>query len=363
MKQRVARPLWSLTLSAAVVVIAIGACLLIIALVGKPPGASASALWNGAFGGRQEVAGTLEKTIPLTLVALGWIVAYTASRLNVGFEGQIVVGGICAALVGLHAGGLPILVHLPFAIAAGILGGALYAGIAAILWAKRDVNEIISTLLLNFVAFQLLGWLINGPLQEPDHSNAESSRVVASARWPLLLTQTPLAWDILFVPLAAAAVAFLLRRTVFGYRLSLTGSNEHAAHYSGVNTTRIGIYALVISGAMAGLAGSSLLLSGESGTLANNFSANYGFDGIVVALIARNSPYGVIPAALLLAALRQGGAQLEAQVGVSSALVQIIQGVVIVLLASTAFLSRRQQRRSREQATSRETALSPESAA
>jgi general nucleoside transport system permease protein len=348
MKQRLGRPLMSLAVSTAVVFAAIGACLLIIALVGHSPGDSASALWQGAFGGRQELAGTLEKTVSLTLVALGWIVAYTASRLNVGFEGQIVVGGICAAVVGLHLSGLPRGVHLPLGIAAGVAGGALWAGIAAILWAKRDVNEIISTLLLNFIAFQLLGWLINGPLQEPDRSNAESSPVVTSARWPLLLSHTPLAWDILLVPLAAVGVAFLLRQTVFGFRLKLTGANEHAARYAGIDTTRIGIYSLLISGGLAGLAGSSLLLSGETGTLADNFSANYGFDGIVVALIARNSPYGVIPAALLLAALRQGGAQLEAQVGVSSALVQIIQGVVIVLLAGTAFLSRRRQRRRRE---------------
>jgi simple sugar transport system permease protein len=343
-KERVARPLVSLAVSTAVVFVAVATCLLVIALVGKAPGASASALWQGAFGGRQEIAGTLEKTVPLTLVALGWIIAYTASRLNVGFEGQIVVGGIAAALVGLHLSGLPTVFHLPLAIAAGVAGGAIWAGIAALLWARRDVNEIISTLLLNFVAFQLLGWLIRGPLQEPARSNAESSPVADTARWPLLLSHTPLAWDILLVAIAAVGVAFVLRQTTFGFRLRLTGANEHAARYAGINVTRIGIYSLVVSGAMAGLAGSSLLLSGESGTLADNFSANYGFDGIVVALIARNSPYGVIPAALLLAAFRQGGAQLEADVGVSSALVQIIQGVVIVLLAGTAYLSRRRRR-------------------
>lgn len=363
MRRSIGRPLMSLAISAAVVLGAVGACMIVIALVGKPPGASLSALWNGAFGGRQEIAGTLEKTIPLTLVALGWIVAYAASRLNVGFEGQIVVGGICAAVIGLHFSSLPSVVHVPFAIAGGVLGGALWAAIAAVLWAKRDVNEIISTLLLNFIAFQLLGWLINGPLQEPTHSNAESNPVVAGARWPELLAGTPLAWDIFLVPLAAVAVAFVLRRTVFGFRLRLTGSNEHAAHYAGINTTRIGIYSLVFSGAMAGLAGSSLLLSGESGTLADNFSANYGFDGIVVALIARNSPYGVLPAALLLAALRQGGTQMEAQVGVSSSIVQIIQGVVIVLLAATAFLTRRRQQRSRAKQSSKAPPLPSEAAA
>jgi ABC-type uncharacterized transport system permease subunit len=340
-RQRLTAAGLSLGLSTAAVLIAVGACLLVITLVGKPPGASALALWNGAFGGRQELAGTLEKTVPLALVALGWIVAYAASRINVGFEGQIIVGGIFAAVIGIKMHGLPQPLHLPLAISAGVVGGALYAGIAAWLWARRGVNEIISTLLLNFVAIQLLSWLIRGPLQEPEHSNAESSPVAASARWPLMLAHTPLAWDLLFVPAAALGVGFLLGKTVFGVRLRLTGSNEHAARYAGIKTIRVGAYALIVSGAMAGLAGSSLILSGESGTLADNFSANYGFDGIVVALLARNSPVGVLPAALLLAALRQGGAQVEAQVGVSSALVQTIQGVVIVLLAGTAFIRQR----------------------
>jgi simple sugar transport system permease protein len=283
----------------------------------------------------------LEKTVPLALVALGWIVAYAASRINVGFEGQIIVGGICAAVIGLKMHGVAHALHLPLAIGAGVVGGAVYAGIAAWLWAKRGVNEIISTLLLNFVAIQLLSWLIRGPLQEPEHSNAESGPIAASARWPLMLSHTPLGWDVLCVPAAALGVWLLLAKTVFGVRLRLTGSNEHAAQYAGVKTIRVGAYALIVSGAMAGLAGSSLILSGESGTLADSFSANYGFDGIVVALLARNSPAGVLPAALLFAALRQGGAQVEAQVGVSSALVQTIQGVVIVLLAGSAIIRQR----------------------
>lgn len=345
MRTRLARPLVALLVSAVAVVAAVGLCLVVISLVGKPAGASLTALWNGAFGGRQEVAGTLENAVPLTLVALGWIVAYTAYRINVGFEGQIVIGGICAAVIGLEVHGLPRGVELPLAIIAGVAGGAAFAGIAAWLWAKRGVNEIISTLLLNFVAIQLLSWLIHGPLQEPTHSTAESSQIGAAAQWPLMLSRTPLGWDVLYIPVAVAATSFLIAKTVFGFRLRLTGANENAARYAGVKTVRVGAYALVLSGALAGLAGSSLILSGESGTLADNFSANYGFDGIVVALLARNNPIGVLPAALLLAALRQGGTQVEAQVGVSSALVQMIQGVVIVLVAGSVFLTHLRLRR------------------
>jgi len=346
-KREAARALLSLAFSTVVVLAAVGVSLAVIELLGKPAGSSASALWHGAFGGRQQLAGTLEKSVPLALVALGWILAYSAYRINVGFEGQILIGGIVAAVVGLEVHGLPQAVHLPLAILAGVAGGAAYAGLAAWLWAKRGVNEIISTLLLNFIAIQLLSWLVRGPLQEPDHSNAESSQVLPSARWPVLLRHTPLGWDVVYIPLAVLAVAFLLRRTVFGFRLRLTGANEHAARYAGVKTVRIGVYALVLSGALAGLAGSSLILAGESGTLADNFSANYGFDGIVVALLAANRAAGVVPAAILFAALRQGGSFVETQVGVSSALVQVIQGTVIVLLAASMFIRGRRVGRRR----------------
>jgi simple sugar transport system permease protein len=137
------------------------------------------------------------------------------------------------------------------------------------------------------------------------------------------------------------AVAFFLRRTTLGYRLRLIGANEEAARHAGVRTKRLTVGALVASGGLAGLAGSSLILAGESTAMTDNFSANYGFDGIVVALLARNSPAGVIPAALLFAALRQGGGLMEARVGISSALVLITQGLVILLVAGSGWLFRR----------------------
>lgn len=342
-----ARSLVSLALSVAVAGVAVAASLAVIAAAGKPPGSAASALWQGAFGDRQQLAGTLEKMIPLVLVALGWIIAFSARRINVGFEGQILVGGTVAAVVGLELHGLPAYLHLPLGILGGVAGGAAYAAIAAWLWARRRVNEIISTLLLNFVAMQLVSWLVRGPLQEPQHGLAETSQILPSARWPRLLSDTALTWDVFYVPLAVAAVVLLLTKTTFGFRLRLTGANEEAARYAGTQTIRVGAYALVLSGALAGLVGSSLILAGENGTLRDNFSANYGFDGIVTALLARNSPLGVLPAALLFAALRQGGGLMEARVGVSQSLVQVTQGLVIVLLAGSVFLLGRRRRSAR----------------
>ena len=320
---------------------ALGISFAIIAATGGPPGAAASALWDGAFGSTSQIAGTLAKTIPLILVALGWIVAFSTRRINIGFEGQILIGGVMAAVVGLKLGTPPAPIHLAIGVVAGIAAGAAYAGIAAWLWARRSVNEIISTLLLNFVAIQLVSWLVRGPLQEPTHGFPRTADLPQTARWPRLIADTSLSWDLLVAAAMVFVIWFVLKRTAFGFRLRLTGASEEAARHAGIATTRVTVSAFLISGGLAGLAGSSLILAGESGSMSDNFSAGYGFAGIVVALLARNSPVGVVPAALLFAALRQGGGLMEARVGISSALVLITQGLVILLVAGTGFLFER----------------------
>jgi general nucleoside transport system permease protein len=331
--RRFADPAAALLTSTAIVLAAIAASIAVIAIAGQSPGAAVTAMWQGAFGGKEEIAGTLKKMIPLTLIALAWIVAFRAGRINIGFDGQIIAGGITAAVVALEVHGLPIYVHLPLAIIAGVLGGAAYAAVPAWLWAYRHVSEIITTLLLNFVAIQILNWVVRGPLQESTHGFAETDLLPHSATWPTLLPDTSLTWDVLLIPVAVVLVAFILRRTTVGFQLRLTGASEEAARYAGTRTVRVGALAIVASGAIAGLVGSSLILGSESGVMADGFSASYGFDGIVTALLARNSPVGCIPAALLIAALRQGGGLMEARVGVSSSLVLITQGLVVVLLA------------------------------
>jgi simple sugar transport system permease protein len=192
--------------------------------------------------------------------------------------------------------------------------------------------------MLNFVAIQLVSWLVRGPLQEPTRTFPQTGPIRPSALWPHLIPNTSLGWNLFLALAAVLGIGFLLRRTTFGFRLRLTGANVEAARHAGVRTTKVTVAALMLSGGLAGLAGSSIILGGESGVMTDNFSANYGFDGIVVALLARNAPAGVIPAALLFAALRQGGGLMEAQVGISSALVLITQGLVILLVAGAGLL-------------------------
>jgi simple sugar transport system permease protein len=333
---------FSLAVSLGAAGLALAISFAIIALTGSDPAEAAKALWDGAFGSRAQIAGTLSKLVPLVLIALGWIVAFSAKRINIGFEGQILVGGIFAAVVGLKVS-LPAPLHLGLAVIAGIVGGMVWIGIPAYLWARRSVNEIISTLMLNFVAIQLVSWLVRGPLQEETHTFPRSVDLPDSARWPKLLSHTPLAWDLLLAFVMVFVIWFLLQRTSFGFSIRLTGASEPAARHAGIRTTKVTVAALLISGALAGLVGSSLILGGESTSMTDNFSAGFGFTGIVVALLARNNPWGTIPAALLFAALRQGGGLMEARVGISSALVLITQGLVILFVAGAQFLFERRR--------------------
>lgn len=349
-RSRLSNAALEVSVSLAVVGAAIVFALLLIAAAGGSPSETVSSFSQGAFGGQHQIAATGAKMVPLVLVALGWIVAFTAGRFHVGFPGQIILGGICASAVAVHLPGLPTALHLPLVILAGVLGGAAYAAVAAWLWAKRGVNEILSTLLLNLVAAQVLAWVVRGPLQESANTLSQTDPFVDSGRWPLVWQQTDLHWDIVLVPLSIGVIAFLLARTTFGFWVRLTGANPEAARRAGSSTVRIGVLAIVVSGLMAGLAGASLTVGGSSPAMGDGFASDYGYQGIAVALLARNSPWGVLPAALLFAALRQGGGVVQAQVGVSAAVVGITQGIVIIfVLAAAAYLAaRRNPSRSRK---------------
>lgn len=316
---------FSVTVAALALALALG----LVLVSGADPGAVGESFLEGSFGNSYAISATLAKTIPLVLVGLGWILVFKGGRFQIGFPGQIMIGGLCAAAVALH---MPGSLQLPFAVLAGVVGGALLAAVAAWLWAAYDVNEILSTLLLNLVAVQVVAWAVRGPLQEQSGVLPASDPFPSSARWPVVEGLPALHWDFLLVPIAVVAVALVISRSNFGLRLRMVGASEPAARYAGVSPVRMGIYSILASGGLAGLAGSSLVLAGGTANLSEGFEAGYGFQGIVVGLLARNSPVACIPAALLFAALRQGGGVVEAQEGVSSALVGVAQGLVVLLV-------------------------------
>lgn len=326
------------TISSAVAAVALVIALVLVATTGVSPFVAAEAFADGVAGDQFAIAGTVSKVVPLLLVALAWIVVARTSRYHVGFPGQIIVGGATGAAVALQVS-LPLPLHLPLVLAASMAGGAAYAAIAAWLWAKRRVNEILSTLLLNLIAVEFIAWLVRGPLQEPSATLPQTAPFPETARWPAVLGNSQLHWDIVLIPVGVITVAYLLYRTDFGFRLRLVGSSEQVARHAGMSPERVGVQAMLLSGALAGLAGGSLLFAAITPGMTDSFGAQVGYQGIAVALLARNSPAGAVAAALLFAALDQGGGVVEATVGVSSAVLTVTQGLVILLvLVSTGAL-------------------------
>jgi simple sugar transport system permease protein len=345
-------------LSVVVAIAALLVALIFVVAAGVSFTDGANAFVDGAFGTQLNIAGTLSKMVPLTLVALGWIVVYKAGRFHVGFPGQILVGGMFVTVVALKVH-VPAAIHLPLVAVAGMAGGAAYAWIAAWLWAKRGVNEILSTLLLNLIAIQLLAWWVRHPFHDKTTPLPLTAALPNSAQYPYLINNTDLHWDIVWVPIAAVAIAFLLARTLAGFRMRLVGSGERVARQAGVSPEKVGVRAIMLSGALAGLAGASLVAAGTTPQVGEDFGGTYGFTGIAVALLARNNALAAVPAALLFAALEQGGQTMEGTIGISSSLVDFIQGLMIVLVLGATTLLYLARRR----ANARRTPRAPKAAA
>jgi general nucleoside transport system permease protein len=317
------------------VIVAAGLIASVILLAsGVSPAAALSAFWAGTFGNSTNVGTTLTQAVPLLLVALGWIVSTRAGRLHVGYPGQVMIGGSLATAVGLHCGAFPGPLAVVATALAGIVGGMLWAGLTAWLWASRGVLEIISSLLLNLVAVQVAAWLVRGPLQGPDAHQPQSATFPHSTIWPSIgsIPGQTLSADIVLMPVCAVIVVFLLSRTVFGFGLRASGSNGQAARWSGIDPTRSGVAAILISGGFAGLAGAALLFAGTAPWMSDGFESGVGYDGIAVALLAGNSPFVAILTAIVFASLNVGGTVLQASLDVPSALAEMLQGTVIVLV-------------------------------
>lgn len=311
----------------------------IIALSGHSPIEALQALIDGSLGSRSRMAVTAARMSPLIVVAMGWIVAFRASKVNLGLQGQLITGGITAAFVAIEGPPLPPILAIAVATLAGIMAGALYAAIAAVLWAKRGVNEIVSTLMLTFVAVQMLAWLIRGPFRDPASSSFQSKPLQSNYRWPALIDRTPFTLEVILTFAAVAALVVVLNKTTFGFKLRLTGQNTESARHAGINTLRTIVLSFVLSGGLAGLAGAGLVLGGERRVISGGLGGNIGFTGIVVALVARNSPVGCIVAAALFASLDTGGSLMQSRADVPSETILITQGVIVVFVGISGLMA------------------------
>ena len=305
---------------------------LLIALTGGNPGVALAALAQGAFGSADAWSEVGVRTCPLLLTGLAVAIAFRAGIWNIGAEGQLLVGAVMVAWLGSHLGGWPSWLAIPAALAAAALGGAAWAGIAGVLRTARGVDEVISTIMLNFIALGLVGWLVHGPLMEAAGFYPQSDAVADAVRLPRLFGGGYRVHAGLLIALLAAGGGYLLLfRTVLGFEMRAAGLNLVAARLAGLRTTGALLRALAISGALAGLAG-GIEVSAITYRLYDNFSPGYGFTAIAVALLGRLHPLGVVVAALLFAALDVGSTAMQSVAGVSSVLVSAIQAIVILAL-------------------------------
>ena len=305
----------------------------LLAALGFPPLGAMHALWEGSVGSFYALtSGTLVRATPLILTGLSVAVAFRAGVFNVGAEGQLLAGAAAAAAVGVLAGRSLGALAPPVELLAGVLAGTLWAGIAALLRARFGVLEVISTILLNFIAAYLVAYLVRGPLQEPLHIYPQSSSLIDSARLPRILPGARLHAGFPLALAAAAAVWWVVRATAAGFRLRAVGANPDAARVAGeIDATRTAARAFLVSGAIAGLAGASEL-TGVTFALYENLSPGYGYSGIAVALLARLNPLGVIASGVVFGALESGASAMQRDAGVPSVVVSIAEAVIIILL-------------------------------
>jgi len=324
---------WAVT----AVVLGLGVLLLGLHAAGLDATAALSSLWRGAFGSWDAfTSATLVRAVPLILIGLGISVAFRGGALNIGAEGQFYAGAIAATWIGLHVAELPTVAAVAALLLASIIAGVLWVAVPVWLKLRFGVLEVISTLLLNFVAVSLVSLMVQGPLQERERIYPQSEAIADVARLPLL-PGSRLHAGLAIAVACGLLLWFVFSKTLWGFRLKAVGLGPRAAEVSGcVDSQRMGALALLISGALAGLAG-GIEISGVSYALFQNLSPGYGFTGIAVALLGGLHPVGVLVAGVLFGALQAGAGAMQREAGVPAVAVNVVEAIImIVALLATA---------------------------
>jgi simple sugar transport system permease protein len=309
-----------------------------IALAGVDPILAYRELYNGAFGSAFGISETIIKSAPLILAGLGFAVAARCGLFNIGGEGQIYIGALGTTLIGLYLHGWSPLVAIPFAILGGMIFGGLWAAIPGALKAQFGISEVITTIMFNYIAINIISYLIRGPLIEPPGYFPETAKLAEATWYPSLLgTRIHLG-----IPIAVAfaiLIYVVLWHTPLGFQIRAVGLSPDAAEYAGIRVKKDVILAMLISGAMAGLAGTNEML-GIQHRLIEAFSPGFGFDGIAVSLLGQNHPIGIVIAGILFSGLRAGAGAMQRAVGIPDAIVRTIQGLVVLFVVAGIMIPR-----------------------
>ncbi len=291
-----------------------------------------SEMIRGAFGSSSALMNTVIKMTPLILTGLAVGFGFRAGVFNIGAEGQMTMGALISTIFAVNATQLPSFIAIPFTIIIGMLAGGIWAAIAGYLKAKTGAHEVITTIMLNWIAYNIANWAVTGPFNDGS-GTPKSPEIAESAMLPNLLTSqaTFLSFGIFIAIIAAIVIYFILYKTSMGYEVKAVGFNPYAAEYGGISVSKNIILTMAISGALAGLAG-TLESIGLYYRFYGTLSSGKGFDGISIALIGQNNPIGIIFASLLIGGLRTGSNQMQFA-GVPKHIVTIIQSIIIFLVA------------------------------
>lgn len=330
----------------------VGAIMLVI--LGVNPLVAYQALFDGAFGSANAFAETLVRATPLLLVGLGICIAYRGSVINIGGEGQMIIGALLATWFGLNVSAdMPGWLVITIGLVVGTLGGCVWGGIPGVLKAYFNVNEILSTVMMNAIAVQFMNYFLTGPMIDPAQADIASqipqtARLEEAFRLPRLVP-TRLHLGALIAVVLAILVYILLWRTTLGYRIRAVGQNPSASHYAGIKVKHYVVLALLLSGAFAGLAGAMQVYGVNYRMITDGsptgFTGGAGFNGIVAALFGQLHPILTIPASILFGALIVGANAMQRVVQIPSALITALNGLVVVFVVSSEIWRKKRQRK------------------
>ncbi|ACL69635.1 ABC transporter permease [Halothermothrix orenii] len=301
-------------------------------IIGKNPFKAYQVLINSSFGSLRGFSEMLVNTTPLIFTGLSVAFAFRTGLFNIGGEGQFLVAYTATAWVG-YALSLPWFIHVPLALIAGIIAGGLWGGIAGYLKAKMGVHEVITTIMLNYIGFHYVGFLLGKKLKDPSVALPATPVIKETAQLHKLLPPR-LNTSILLALIAAVLVYYILWKTTIGYEIRAVGLNPEASRYGGINVGKSMVLAMFISGALAGLAGSTQVMGLEPRAYQPFGFLGYGFTGIAVALLGKNHPAGVVLGALLFGVLARGSNQMQSLAGVPKEVIEVIQAIIILFVAA-----------------------------
>ena len=308
----------------------------VLAVTGYSPVDAYVSMASGAFGSSYGVGQTLTQATPIVFTSIAFLIGLKAGLFNIGIEGQFLMGAMGATLAGVYLDGLPWVIHIPLTILVGMVAGAFWALIPAVLKTRFDAHEVITTMMLSYVAQFLTSYLVNYPFKAPGWVS-QTVRLPASAELARILPPTQLSAGIYIAVALVAVIWFLLKRTILGYELRVIGFNPTAAENAGIRINRGVILSLVISGAIAGLGG-AVEIMGVHKRFIDGFSPGYGWDGLAVALVGGLNPLGSMLASILFGALRSGGMIMSRSTGVPLDINILLQGLVILFVAAPALI-------------------------